>query len=262
MKTKAKVLTTISVLLVVIVTIVVLCSTVFCVGSINVVWHTETRNLTEKETLVVASSGINNGNSVFLVGKDEAIEKIETQFPYIKVLSIETVFPNVLNIHAVEREPVFAVQLTENSYVITDEDFKVLDVKTGNFNSTSSNEIKIFGTFSSTQITSTSSGNYLQMPELEQFKSIKENFALRNMDLSQLKGFIKSATFQDDKIILNTFYGVEIYIYEPQERQQEKVAMLLEVFQSLNAERRASGIIGVYENPENRIVGSHHPKNV
>ena len=137
MKTKTKVLTTISVLLVVIVTIVVLCSTVFCVGSINVVWHTETRNLTEKETQVVASSGINNGNSVFLVGKDEAIEKIEMQFPYIKVLSIETVFPNVLNIHAVEREPVFAVQLTENSYVITDEDFKVLDVRTGNFNSTS-----------------------------------------------------------------------------------------------------------------------------
>lgn len=256
MKTKAKILTTISVLLAFVVLIVVLSSTVFCVSAINVVWHTETKNLTDKNSQVVLSSGINNGNSVFLIGKEEATKKIESEFAYIKVIGIETVFPNILNIHAVEREPMFAVQLTENSYAITDEDFKVLEIRTGDFSSTSTNEIKLYGTFSASSDT-----KFLEMEELEQFKTIKENFALRNMDLSQLKAFIKSATFKEDRIIMNTFFGVEIQIFEPLVRQQEKIAMLLEVFHSLDAERRASGVIGVYENPQSQICGSHHIKN-
>ena len=131
MKTKTSVLTVVLVLMAFIVAIVVLCSTVFCVSSIKVVWHTSTIALTGQDDNMIQKSGLTTGQSVFLVGKDESVQKLESSYPYVKVLGIETVFPSTLNIHLQEREILYVIQISSSSYAFVDQDFKVLEIKNG-----------------------------------------------------------------------------------------------------------------------------------
>lgn len=67
--------------------------------------------------------------SVFSFNRAQVTSKIEKAEPKIKVVNIETVFPNSININCVERTPLFALQLTNSTsnYAVLDEDFKVID---------------------------------------------------------------------------------------------------------------------------------------
>lgn len=255
MKTKAKVLTVILCLLAFVVACAVLFSTVFCVSSINIVWHTTTQNFTGKDAEIVESGGIKQGESIFLVAKEQSAKTLEQNYPYLKVLAVESVFPSKIQLHLIEREALFCSQIETNKYVVFDQDFKVLEIKNGIYSSTNKNPILLNVDLSGNELTIAS---FVENDLCNIFKTFQINFEKMDFNIVRQKAFIVDAQILNDRMILNTFSGVQIQIFAPKIRQQEKIAMALKVYQTLSASKKASGIVGVYENTEGVICGSHH----
>lgn len=105
--------------------LIVLNSTLFTLQSISINWLT-TKYQLENISDISITAGIKKGDSIFLVKKDNISEELEKKYPYLRVVSIETKFPNKIVIHSAERESLYAIKLGDNNYVITDELGKVL----------------------------------------------------------------------------------------------------------------------------------------
>ena len=104
----------------------VLSSTLFTLQNISVNWMTTKHKLsTVKDDEL--TKNITLGKSIFLIDKDTITSNLEKKYPYIRIVGIETKFPNKLVIHVVEREVLFAVKKSDNDYALLDEYGKVLD---------------------------------------------------------------------------------------------------------------------------------------
>ena len=67
------------------------------------------------------------GESIFLVDKDKISSTLEKKYPYLRVVGLETKFPNKIVVHAAERESLFAIKNSKGNYIILDEYGKVLN---------------------------------------------------------------------------------------------------------------------------------------
>lgn len=119
---------TIGVLVGIIGIFVILLFTLFSLKTVAVDFHTSTNLLTGSETAIVESGHFAYGKPVLFIGKKDPIAKMEKEFPYLRVIHIETVFPSKYIIHCAERQELYVLQLGENAYYI-DEYFKVLRVE-------------------------------------------------------------------------------------------------------------------------------------
>lgn len=117
-----------SCVLILLIVLVILMFTLFSLKEVEVEYKTGTKNLTEEITTQIEQEALKTGGSVLFLGKENLISRLEKQFPYLKIVNIETQIPNKLVIHAVEREELFAINSGENSYFL-DEDFKILRVE-------------------------------------------------------------------------------------------------------------------------------------
>ena len=115
----------------VIVLCVILCFTLFALKSVKIVFHSSIDKLVGKEEAIVESGDFSYGSPVLFLGKKKAVERLEKNNPYLKVVNIETVFPSSYVIHATERREVYALANTDmDKFYITDEEFKVLRIET------------------------------------------------------------------------------------------------------------------------------------
>ena len=73
--------------------LVVLNSTLFTLQSISVNWLTTKCELETLKDYTMVDS-IEKGESIFLVKKDKIVENLEKKYSYLRVVSIETKFPN------------------------------------------------------------------------------------------------------------------------------------------------------------------------
>ncbi|MBQ0017081.1 MAG: FtsQ-type POTRA domain-containing protein [Clostridiales bacterium] len=124
--------------------VVILSSAIFALSSVELVFLTTTNNLEGKNEEIVESADFKMGSNVLFLRKKSYIENMEKNFPYLKVVNIETKFPNKLVINCVERMEVFAINLGDGNYAICDEEFKVLK-KTTQFINSSNNAILLQG---------------------------------------------------------------------------------------------------------------------
>ena len=109
---------------------VILNFTLFSIASVEIDFKNYTQIFTEEsKENIIANSGIAKGTSVFSLSKKTATAKLERDNPYLKVINIETVFPNRIIIHCAEREETYAVKASEKKYFICDADFKVLNIQ-------------------------------------------------------------------------------------------------------------------------------------
>lgn len=113
-----------------IVLLVILSSTIFCLKTVEVTFYSNTINLTDKESEIIESGKFKYNASIFFINKNKYKKNIEEANPYIKVINIETNFPNKLTINCIERNELFAVKSYENNtlngYMILDDELKVL----------------------------------------------------------------------------------------------------------------------------------------
>lgn len=108
--------------------LIVLSSTVFTLQKVSVNW------MTTKDELVGISDDsisdyVSTGVNIFLVDKNDITKNLEKKFPYLRVVGIETKFPNKIIVHSAERQSLFAIRVNDgndNYYMIIDEKGKVL----------------------------------------------------------------------------------------------------------------------------------------
>lgn len=128
-----KLIITLSVVFSVIAVLLILFWTLFALSSVSVDFKSTTENLNVSSEEIVEAGAFRYGSCVLFEGKQKSIKKIyahaseNENFAYLRVLNIETVFPNKFVVHVVEREELFAVENGEN-YLICDRDFRVLKI--------------------------------------------------------------------------------------------------------------------------------------
>ena len=132
---KTKRLIAIFIILAIVTLIVILGSVVFTVQSVSVDFLTTriySQNITDEE--IISTANIPYSKSVFTLEKDVYTQALEKQYPYLKVESIETKFPNKISIHLSEREPLYAININDTGdYAILDKELKVLQLSTSDF---------------------------------------------------------------------------------------------------------------------------------
>lgn len=121
-----------SIVFVLLIILVILMFTVFSLKDVKVELKTGTEHLTQEVVSEIEDEALKTGGSVLFLGKEKLISRLEKQFPYLKIVNIETQIPNKLVIHAAEREELFAVNSGEKSYFL-DEEFKILRVENSNY---------------------------------------------------------------------------------------------------------------------------------
>ena len=116
--------------------IFLLSSPLFKLNSVEAVFFDEDFNrkstannavFTSKESIdsVISKAEFNYGELIFFSSKDRYLKRIENTSPYVKVLSIESVFPSKLRLNLQERVEKLYISDFESNFVL-DSEFKIL----------------------------------------------------------------------------------------------------------------------------------------
>lgn len=253
--TKNKTLALVLGILFALVLVVALGQSVFRVGKVELVAHTTTNYLsTLNESSVLSSSKLSKGKSVFLLDRDEYAKNLEQAQPYIKVLSIEVSWPNVVKFHYAERTELYAISLNDDAYAYVDAEFKVLKVSKSSFVSTQQNCIKLDISLnkSSSEI---EPGTFLDKTEFGDFLNLKDAYSELGYSQSQMKAMISSITTQNNEdghtIVMQTFLGVKIQILNSGYYTPQKVALAYSMLDTLDPTEYCTGTIYVFKNGQN-----------
>ena len=123
---KKKLVITLSVIGFIIGLILTLMWTVFGFSKVEFDFRASIENQQEIETEILDKVNFNYGETVFFSSKKRYKNEIEKNFPTLKVINIETKFPNTYVIHLALRTPIYSLQVGDKFYSL-DEDYKVLD---------------------------------------------------------------------------------------------------------------------------------------
>lgn len=117
----------------ILVTAIILMFTLFALKSVELEFKTETLNISYDQQEDIKQKTHEYGGSVLFIGKEKIVNDLENQFPYLKIVNIETVFPNKLIIHCAEREELFVIN-SQNKFYYLDEELKLLKISDINDN--------------------------------------------------------------------------------------------------------------------------------
>lgn len=199
--------------------ILILCFTLFALNNVSVDFKNETTvfqdELTQKT--IIEAGDFSNGSCVFFMDKQLNTDKIEKMHPYLKVINIETVFPNNFVIHCYEREELFAVQFDEKKYYICDEELKILRVltlETDNYLSTQTNAINVKGYENVPK--NLTAGDFLNIDKEKDIaiKKLSPAFKLNNRTTAEQKALIKEIEFEMYASVIHKKYMVALNIID------------------------------------------------
>lgn len=241
---KKKLIISLSIVFGIVAVLLILFWTLFGLKSVTVSFSTTLENLTVSEEEIVEAGDFNMGACVLFEEKEKSIRKIENyvsenkNFAYIKVLNIETVFPNKFVIHISEREELFAIPFGDE-ILICDRELRVLD-KVESFSSDQTNAILLEGLTIKNEIVDY--GDFLDVEE-EGIKNLYSAFVENNRNLSEQRGKFEKitiSTYQDEythegykKAELVTFSGRIFEIYNIDFALANKIRLMFAVESSI-----------------------------
>lgn len=199
--------------------IVILFFTLFALNNVSVDFKNETvmfqDELTQNE--IIQAGDFPNGACVFFINKQLNVEKIEKMHPYLKVINIETVFPNNFIIHCYEREELFAVQFDEKKYYICDEEFKILRIltlETDEYLSIQTNAINVKGYENVPK--NFIAGDFLSVNKEKDavIKKFSPAFKLNNRTAVEQKALIKEIEFEMYASVIHKKYMVALNLID------------------------------------------------
>ena len=150
-----------------------------------------------KAESIIESANFSYSIPIFACNKSQITNRIEKLNPYVKVINIETVFPNRLILHVAQREEFFVIQVDDNLYCICDDELKVLkyhnednkDQLEEYFNK-KENAILIDGVEVINK--NAQKGDCLQLYNNENIiKNLSRAFAYNNKTIADIKGMFK-----------------------------------------------------------------------
>ena len=231
---------TLSILFGVVAVILISMWTLFGLSVVSVEYSTTTKNLSVSDSEIVEAGKFRKHACVFFEGKKASIQRImdyaqeNPNFAYIKVLNIETVFPNKFVIHVAEREELFAVEYN-SKFLITDRDLRVLRVEE-TYDSTTENAILLSGL--NVKNEAISIGDFLNV-EQSSITNLYSALVKNNRSyVEQIGRFrsIEASKYQDEKtnksytqIKIETFAGRKLVIKNIDFALDEKVQKLFAV---------------------------------
>lgn len=125
---KKKRLTLILIIFAVMVLILTLSSTLFMLASVKVNFLCTNTLFINKEEAIINSGYFDYGKNVMLLNKQKYIKNLEKNNAYLKVINLEVQFPNIIVINCIQRDSLFCFKTESNTYYITDEEFKILEL--------------------------------------------------------------------------------------------------------------------------------------
>lgn len=248
-----KLLISLSIVFGVVAVALILMWTLFGLSSVVVERHSTTQNLSVTDDEIVAAGQFRMHASVLFEGKKKSVQNIENfayeneNFAYIRVLNIETKFPNKFVIHIAEREELFAVE-KDGQTLVCDRDLRVLR-KTDSFVNTNQNAIVLSGlTIENAEIRV---GDFLSVKE-SGIKNFYASMLKNNRDLSEQLGKFEKITlskYADEvtskeyvSVKLETFAGKTFVINNIDFALSEKVQKMFAVESAIySAEMDGSG---------------------
>ena len=222
---------------------------------------------------VIQTSILKQNQSVFFINKTQVMAELEQEFPNMKVINIETVFPNSLLIHIAKREELFAIksQNTE-SYFVVDGDLKVLSIlPQASYESDANNAILLSGITITTP--SVVAGDFLSFENDALIKNLAKAFLVNNLDVVEQKALLKKIDIQtdqireyltnDDKTIIEITMQDEfqILVYSPNTYLKEKIQTLFATLPSVYPNYINTYFLEIYERLNNTIFPKLSLKN-
>lgn len=219
---KTKRITLLVSIIAIILLFVVLSSTVFSLNRVEFCFLKNPIHYNSNISQDVVECGeFNYGSSVFLVNKKSHIAKIEKQYPYIKVVGIETIFPNTLLIQSVEREEFYAVvSKDEQQMAICDGDFKILRIIEY---AVMPNYVIIDNTYAN--FTNQNAGDFLAINN-DLFTQMPKIFERMGYTSSQVMHFLRKVEINSNgNLRLISYNNYYIEIAQPSKFLAEKIAL-------------------------------------
>ena len=249
--------------------IVVLTSTVFSLDNVTIKFLSTTSNLTNQEEQIVQSGDFRFGENVFFSNKTQYVNNIEKANPYIRVMNIETVFPNKFVVNAVERNECFVIKFSsgpnKNKYVVTDERMKVLNIL-DNYQNNTSNGIEIVGSDLGAQ--NVSLGDFFET-DTNYFTALFDAFREWKISYLDVKARVKSIELnyeRPNRLLVNMRSGVQIIVENSSFQISDKLNLAFSFYDTKTdrngneVDYTKSGIILITET-QNKIYGLYKPMN-
>lgn len=212
--TKKKVIALFSLLLVIASVIVIM--TTFTLKSVSIFFVSPTSTVFDSSQMIKCGE-FEIGKSLFLQHKDINIAKIEKKTPYAKVLKIETKFPNKFVVHVKERDPLYALyNAVENSYVVLDEDFKVLSIlDEEEYLDVFEVQPIVINCSNYTIVYNFGEGDFISLSHANQvFGTLCTSLHSYDYDTLAMKNMLKDVSFNmlNNQLMISTYYGTTILI--------------------------------------------------
>lgn len=217
-----------SVVGVVIVTIIILCFTLFTVQNVNVQFWTSTQHEYEDEKIISASN-IQMGKNIFFLDKQNFADNIEHEYPYLQVINIETSFPSSLTIHVRERQSFYAIK-NDEGYLILDDYLKVLEQSQELTKPAIFVESKIETLDGSEKYITDAQGNAGDFLQIDLLKEFYDALLVNGLTRSDCLAMIKQITFfeSENEVFGNTELGLKLTLYSGREVYLHNANVILE----------------------------------
>lgn len=238
---------------VVLITLIVICSTVFTVKDIRINFLEVPNNLTEESVYsqIVNTNSIKFGNSVFLYDKNDSVEHIEKNVSYLKVVNLEIEFPNILAINCVERRECAYIPITNSigMYAICDKEGKVLR--------TSNNEVSNLTKFDIVNpISNVLVGTFINNETINKSLMLFQQFEYISTLGASANIFFQSITIEDRYSTQEGVYDIKcitrdnvtINFIKANESLVSKLSKFLEVYgyDGVDSQISANSIVDIY----------------
>ncbi|MBE7075239.1 MAG: FtsQ-type POTRA domain-containing protein [Clostridiales bacterium] len=184
----------------------ILCFTLFRLHGVSLNFKNQTTlfNTQQSQNQIISSAEINYGVPIFALNKSNIKQNLESKNPYLKVINIETAFPNKLIIHCAQREETFVIKSREDRFYVCDEELKVLKVY-DSYTTSQENAVVVSGI--SVLNNAATIGDFLVLYEgQEVINNISNAFASCNKTIADFKAMFKSV----ELIYENNFYAGKI----------------------------------------------------
>lgn len=181
---------------------------------------------------LLKSSEIKQKTSVFFINKEKAVNNLEKKYPNLKIVNIETTFPNGLKFHLAQREELYATKNSLDFYSIMDSDFKILNViSKAEFQNLSIKPIEI--EFVDSQLINLSQGEFIKKTQhTKMFEDLSKSLLINSRDVIEQKTIFKEMILLDNMLKITLRDGFEIKVYNPQQELHKKTtAMMLRMGQ-------------------------------
>ena len=178
--------------------LVVLTFTLFRVNSVSLNFKNQTTLFASEEyqNEIIATSKAKDTSTIFAVNKSSIKNNLEREYSYLKVINIETVFPNSLIIHCAQREETYIIKINDNLYYVCDEEFKVLSIATS-FEQGSGKPVLLEQIDVNNKTAKV--GEFLDIEDGNILKNIITAFAYNNRTIADFKGAFKSVRYQIER---------------------------------------------------------------